>query len=158
MEEALRWPSLVKTARVLKNLGARYWLTALVIAFAAALLIGIPTRVLPNSFFTRMLPTRPLDYVFLAFSSTLIGLTWALSSAAGTRVTSHSTAGGGIVTVLAVGCPVCNKLVLGLLGTGGALTYFAPLQPILGVLSVTVLGIAFWKRLQALHAKEDESM
>jgi hypothetical protein len=47
-----------------------------------------------------------------------------------------------LLSVLAIGCPVCNKLVVLALGVGGALTYFAPVQPILGFLSVGLLAYA----------------
>ncbi|GAA3974020.1 hypothetical protein GCM10023085_65620 [Actinomadura viridis] len=52
-----------------------------------------------------------------------------------------------MLSLLAVGCPVCNKVVLVLLGTSGALTVWAPLQPWLGALSVGLLGVAAVRRL-----------
>ena len=51
-----------------------------------------------------------------------------------------------MLSVFAVGCPVCNKLVLLLLGTSGAMTWFAPLQPALAVLSV--VGLAWALRIR----------
>jgi hypothetical protein len=51
-----------------------------------------------------------------------------------------------------VGCPVCNKLVVLLLGAGGALSYFAPLQPVLGMVSLALLAYALCTRLRALGA------
>ena len=47
---------------------------------------------------------------------------------------------GGLATFFAVGCPVCNKLVLLALGTSGALNMFAPIQPIIGVGSLVILA------------------
>ena len=47
--------------------------------------------------------------------------------------------GGGILTFLAVGCPICNKLVLVFLGVSGALAYFEPVQLYLGIGSVILL-------------------
>ena len=41
---------------------------------------------------------------------------------------------------LAIGCPICNKIALLLLGTSGALNLFAPIQPILGAASVALLA------------------
>jgi hypothetical protein len=47
---------------------------------------------------------------------------------------------------LAIGCPVCNKIALVLLGTSGALTIFAPLQPIIGATSLALLtGTLAWR-------------
>jgi len=52
-----------------------------------------------------------------------------------------------VLSVFAIGCPVCNKLVVLALGTGGALTYFAPVQPVLGLLSVGLLFYVLYTRL-----------
>jgi hypothetical protein len=47
---------------------------------------------------------------------------------------------------LAIGCPVCNKIALVLLGTSGALTVFAPLQPFIGAASLVLLvGTLAWR-------------
>jgi len=40
--------------------------------------------------------------------------------------------GGGLLSFLAIGCPICNKLVVLALGLGGVLRWFAPIQPLLG--------------------------
>jgi hypothetical protein len=47
---------------------------------------------------------------------------------------------GGFLSFLAVGCPVCNKLVVLLLGTSGALSIFAPLQIYTGIASLLLLA------------------
>jgi hypothetical protein len=54
---------------------------------------------------------------------------------------------GGLLTFFAVGCPVCNKVVLLALGTSGALTYFEPVQPLLSVGAIALLGWALARRL-----------
>ncbi len=58
---------------------------------------------------------------------------------------------GGFAAFLAIGCPVCNKIALVLLGTSGALTVWAPLQPVIGALSLVLLaGTLAWRlRLRA---------
>jgi hypothetical protein len=57
----------------------------------------------------------------------------------------------GFGAFLAIGCPVCNKIALLLLGTSGALTIYAPLQPVIGALSLALLaGTLAWRlRLRA---------
>ncbi len=62
-------------------------------------------------------------------------------------VQGEKLVGGGLLSVFAVGCPVCNKIVVLALGTGGAMTYFAPLQPVLGFISVGLLLYALRARL-----------
>ena len=42
----------------------------------------------------------------------------------------------------AVGCPVCNKLVLLALGASGAVSWFAPIQPFLAIASVVLMAVA----------------
>ncbi|MGI8712205.1 MAG: hypothetical protein ACR2NR_03285 [Solirubrobacteraceae bacterium] len=44
-----------------------------------------------------------------------------------------------VLAGLAVGCPICNKVVVAAIGVTGALSYWAPLQPVLGVASILVL-------------------
>jgi hypothetical protein len=56
--------------------------------------------------------------------------------------------GAAVLTTFTVGCPICNKLVVGLIGVSGALTYWAPLQPVLGVLSIALLVVALAARLR----------
>ena len=55
----------------------------------------------------------------------------------------------GLGAFLAIGCPVCNKLALVLLGTSGALTIWAPLQPIIGLASLLLLAGTLAWRLRA---------
>ncbi|MCU0504998.1 MAG: hypothetical protein MUE82_04350 [Chloroflexi bacterium] len=45
----------------------------------------------------------------------------------------------GFGAFLAIGCPLCNKVVLVALGASGAMTIWAPLQPIVGAASVALL-------------------
>ena len=60
-----------------------------------------------------------------------------------------------LLTFFAVGCPICNKVVVIALGTSGALAWFAPIQPYLGVVA---LGLLAWAlrvapRRGGLHAR-----
>ena len=55
---------------------------------------------------------------------------------------------GGVLSAFAVGCPICNKLVVLAIGVSGALSYWAPLQPVLAVASVALLGYALVRRLR----------
>jgi len=55
---------------------------------------------------------------------------------------------GGLLAFFAVGCPICNKVVVIALGTSGALTWFAPVQPYLGVVALGLLAWALRVRLR----------
>jgi hypothetical protein len=114
-----------------------------------ALVLAIPTAIIANPLFTRMTPTEPEQYVFWIATSLLTGalFTTYLHPHARTEL-AGAGAGAGLLGLFAIGCPVCNKLVVGLLGASGALSYFAPIQPVLGALAVGVAGYALFLRLK----------
>lgn len=120
----------------------------------AALAIGLPTDVVPNPWFSRMTPVRDLDVVFWAVNSLLLGLVFATFAGSARPASGRAVsagAGSGLAGVLAVGCPVCNKAVVALLGVSGALTYFEPLQPVLGAAGVALAAIVLIGRLRLLR-------
>lgn len=61
---------------------------------------------------------------------------------------------GAALAYFAVGCPVCNKLVLLALGWNGAITWFEPFQPVLQVAAVLLLAWALERRLKNLYSCE----
>jgi hypothetical protein len=139
-----------------RELGAwprRRWVVALSTAFAVGLVIGTPTDVVPNPLYVRMTPVTWWNYPIWAVSAVLAGLVVATYVRVGptpnARRDGATAFGGGAFSVLAVGCPICNKLVVAALGTGGALSYFGPVQPIIGVASLALLGVALALRLRA---------
>jgi len=85
-----------------------------------------------------------------AGAAAIPGAAAGLAAAAGNRSGPTSALGyaGGLAAFLAIGCPVCNKVALVLLGTSGALTVWAPLQPLLGIASVALLGATLAWRLR----------
>lgn len=126
---------------------------ALACGLATLLVIGLPTAVIPNRWFRRMTPTRPQDYVFLGVTALLaaaIGGTYARPSRC--PLQEGKTTTGGLLAFLAIGCPICNKIVVLLLGVSGALTYFAPIQPVLGLGSIVLLGGSLWMRRRAFRS------
>ena len=143
------------------SLGRRYWMAALAVGATAAVVVGVPTVLIPNPLFARPVPPRPIDYAVWLASAALVGLLVATYVPGAARVPSPapeaSPAGarltaGGVLSFFAVGCPTCNKVVVLLLGSSGALSIFAPLQPLLGALSLALLGVTLWTRLRALGA------
>jgi hypothetical protein len=131
-------------------LGPRFIAGAVLGTALVAVLIGIPTDVLPNPWFTRMTPATTSNYLFWVASSVLTGAllaTYVLPRGTRDRIAAAS-AGSGYLGVLAVGCPVCNKLVVAVLGVSGAFNYFAPIQPLLGAAGLAMAGIALFIRLR----------
>ena len=114
-----------------------------------AAVIAIPTAIIPNPFFIRMTAPTVWSWVFWILPALLFGPLAASYVVPGVRQTCSlqgKTVAGGILSYLAVGCPICNKIIVAVLGVSGALSYFAPIQPILGALSVALLGYGLWLR------------
>ena len=132
------------------------WWRALPYAAIAAVLIAVPSDLIDTPVFGRPVDTKPIDYVILAVTASLIGLIFAIRPettndptllAAGEREEKR-TVWGGFVSFLAVGCPVCNQAVVALVGTSGALSWWAPVQPVVGLLAVGLLLYTLRKRLR----------
>lgn len=121
-----------------------------------ALAVGVPTGVVPTPLFTRMTPVLWWNYGVWAATAVLGGLVVATyirrpeDRTPRNGVTAAS--GGGLLAAFAVGCPVCNKLVVAALGMSGALTIWAPLQPVIAVASIAALGWALRSRLRSEYA------
>ena len=129
---------------------------AVAAAAGSAVVIGVATVLIPNSLFARDIPPVWWDYPVWILTAVLIGMLIA-SYVRGPDVEAERRSGvfggaGGILGWFAVGCPVCNKIALLALGYTGALTYFAPLQPILAALSIVLLVVAVIIRLKGQYA------
>ena len=114
-------------------------------AIMAAVFMGIPSDIIDTPIFGRPVQLRTIDYVIWLISSALIGFTFAVrlpnSHRDAEETNDRRTAWGGFASFLAVGCPVCNQFVVAAIGTGGALTWWAPVQPIFGALAI---GFVLW--------------
>ncbi|WP_411094696.1 hypothetical protein [Streptomyces sp. 021-3] len=136
---------------------ARQWAVAALGALATALVVGVPTDVVPTPLFSRAVPVQWWNYPALSVTAAVLAgvtlSTYVRQPQRGERSTagdgSRTGAVGGLLTFFAVGCPVCHKLVLVLLGASGAMSYWAPLQPLLAVLSVGLLAEAALRRLSS---------
>ncbi|WP_327355049.1 hypothetical protein [Streptomyces sp. NBC_01304] len=137
-------------ARALTHWPPLRWAVALGAAVLCALLIGLPTALIPSPFFGREIPPEWWSLPVLVGSALLSGVlvaTYVRTGLERPRSTSRLGPAGAALSFLAVGCPVCNKLVLLALGTSGALTIWAPLQPALAVGSLALLAVAAVRRL-----------
>jgi len=130
-----------------------YRIRALFRAVAAGavtlLVVGVPTDILVNPWFGREIPVRWWEYPVLGATVVLTALWFGLQNPRSDGSRTATPAAGVMLTVFAVGCPVCNKLVLVTIGASGALGWWAPLQPILALCSLTLLAGAVlyrWRR------------
>lgn len=125
-------------------------LAAVAAAVMTALVMGIPTGIIETQFYTRMTPVVWWNYPVWAASAILTGLvlaTYVRGPATGVPVTGRASA-GGVLSLFAVGCPICNKLVVSLIGVSGALNLWAPLQPVLGAAGLLLLGYGLRVRVK----------
>lgn len=121
-----------------------------------ALAVGVPTGVIPTPLYTRMTPVLWWNYGVWATTAALGGLVVATYiRRPGDRTPRNGVAaasGGGLLAAFAVGCPICNKLVVAALGVSGALSIWAPLQPVIAIASMAALGWALRSRLRNEYA------
>ncbi|WP_435153118.1 cytochrome c biogenesis CcdA family protein [Micromonospora aurantiaca (nom. illeg.)] len=134
---------------------ARRWLAAAAGAVATTVVIAVPTDLIDTPYFSRDMAVTWWAWPVLLVTAVLSGLLLAtyVAPAPGTRDAaagrSESRTGvtGATLSLFAVGCPVCNKLVLIALGYSGAMSWFAPAQPVLAVASIVLLAWALRRRL-----------
>jgi hypothetical protein len=138
------------------------------IAWSAVAFVGfgVVSAIIPNPVFGRQIPPEPFAIAVWVVSAPLMGIVAAtyvvrpssLVPATPLVVTPGPEAedrgsilgvAGSFGAFLAIGCPVCNKIALVLLGTSGALTVYAPLQPVIGLASLgLLLGTVVWRLRQ----------
>ena len=154
----------------------RFIARALAWSAAALLAFGLVAAIIPNPVFGRSIPPEPFAIAVWLVSAPMMGLIAATygrparapalamaaaplgsdaavplgtgSPAVPAAETAGSTAAtiGGVAAFLAIGCPLCNKIALLLLGASGALSVFAPLQPVIGAASLALLvGTLAWR-------------
>lgn len=139
--------------QTLRSWSPRRWWAAVGGAVATVLVIGIPTVLIPNPVFGREVPMTWWAWPVLLVTAALSGMLLATYvRQPGLRLDeergSKGGLAGGLLTFFAVGCPVCNKIVLIVLGYAGAMQWFAPVQPLLGVAAVAALVWALHTRLK----------
>jgi len=106
------------------------------------IILGSISAVIPNSLFTRMTPVGFIEWGSLILTSLLIGLYIGLfyyikkNNLGKCNLIATS---GGILGFLTFGCSICNQLLILILGVSGVLTYFEPIRPILGIISIGFL-------------------
>ncbi|MDH4141182.1 MAG: hypothetical protein OEV61_01095 [Chloroflexota bacterium] len=150
------------------SLDSRFVGWAVAWGLLSLVVFGVVSAIIPNPVFGRQIPPEPFAIAVWLVSAPLMGLVMATyvapprMSAAPVPLGSPSSAAissgsseregsllgtvAGLGAFLAIGCPVCNKIALVLLGTSGALTIYAPLQPVIGAASLALLaGTLVWR-------------
>ena len=137
----------------------RRWQAAAVAAVATYVVVAVPTDLIDTPLFSREVPPTWWSFPVLAVTAVLTGLLLATYVSRDPASADESDnepgrkgkfgAAGAIVSFFAVGCPVCNKLVLLALGTSGAMQYFEPIQPLLQLPRLNLLSHAHFTLVSA---------
>ncbi len=103
-------------------------------------LLGTPTALIPNPIihYTRMTPVTWLDYFFLFTTGILLSANVILFLEKKTKK-EGAIFGGGFLGFLAFACPICNVLLVSLLGATFILAFIEPLRPFFGAVSIVIL-------------------
>jgi hypothetical protein len=134
-------------------LGIRFVVMAALGTVLTSIALGIPTAIIPNPVFHRVIDAGASNYFFWASTSVVTGAllaTYLLPRTVKDRA-AEAGLGGGLLAYLAVGCPLCNKAVVALLGASGAVTIFQPIQPFLGALGLILASVALAVRLRGIR-------
>lgn len=140
--------------QALQQWQARQVIVAIVTAIIVGVLIGLATVLIPNPIFSRDIPPVWWNYPVWLLTSAISGMLAATYVRAKQPEPEtkdrHGKVGmiGGFLAWFAVGCPVCNKIALLAFGYSGAITYFAPIQPIFGSAALLLTGAALIWRLK----------
>jgi hypothetical protein len=115
------------------------------------LFISLPTAIIKTPIFGREIEVTPWSVPVVIVTSILSGMLFATYIKMEQSIDEDRSlkvgGAGALFSFLAVGCPVCNKLVLVALGYSGAIQYFAPVQPYLAAAGILLLAYALRKRL-----------
>lgn len=129
----------------------RRWVTAVAAATVTYLVVAVPTDLIDTPFFSRQVPPTSWAQPVLIITAVLTGLLTATyvsrPDGPSRKNTVRLGGAGAIISIFAVGCPVCNKIVLIALGTSGAMQFFEPIQPYLAAASIGLLVWALTRRL-----------
>ena len=142
---------LNQSLQSLKSWNYKRWIRATISTVATFLFIAYSTALIPNPIFGRSIAPTSWAMTIAVISSILSGLLLATYVRSDSPLNEERSLRfgtiGGFATFFAVGCPVCNKIVLLALGASGAVQWFAPVQPYLAALGIGLLGYALVQRL-----------
>ena len=113
----------------------------LAVAAVTFVVLGTVTALWENSLFVRMTPAGSLEIALLAIQSVLLGLFFAIPR---TACAGGQAGTGSVLAFLGVACPVCNKILLYVVGAELLLVYFEPVRIYIAALGVAITAFALW--------------
>lgn len=102
--------------------------------------LGTVAAIWANPLFMRMTPTSGFEVGLLLLQSALAGVYVGLPNPG---CGGQRTAGfGAVVGFLGIACPVCNKILVFLIGSTWLLEYFEPVRVYVAMAGVALLALA----------------
>lgn len=134
----------VRTPRTMTTVSARDVARGLAVAAAMFVALGSVSALWANPLFMRMTPTGGFEIALLLLQSALAGVYVGIP-----RVScGKRTAGAGaIIGFLGIACPVCNKVLVLLIGSALLLEYFEPARLYVALTGAVPLAAAVWIKL-----------
>lgn len=116
-------------------------------AVAVAMFAGLGTvaALWENPFFARMTPAGGFEIALLLLQSTLAGIYVGLPQR---RCGARTAGAGAVIGFLGIACPVCNKLLVLLIGSTLLLEYFEPVRLYVALGGAVLLAAAIWLKLR----------
>ncbi len=128
------------------------WQIAIISALITGVVISLPTAIIENPVFGRDIAVTAWSIPVVVITAILSGMLFATYIKNDSNLPEESSlkigTAGTLLSFLAVGCPVCNKIALIALGYTGAIKYFAPIQPFLAFFGIAILIYALSQRLK----------
>ena len=116
------------------------------LAVAAAMFAGLGTAAAlwENPLFIRMTTTGGFEIALLLSQAALAGVYVGLPQS---RCGRRTAGAGAVIGFLGIACPVCNKILVLLVGSALLLEYYEPVRPYVAVGGVALLAAAIGLKL-----------
>lgn len=150
---------MLNIKKILKKEYIKYFVIGAISSIIIFFVFGIPTNVIPNDYFTRMIPVTKLDVFFLVITSLMLGTYIALffylmdKKKKCNNATGCIGAGGSF---LAISCPTCIQFLVFIFGTAALMTYLQPIRPYIGFLSIGLIGFGLYKQISIIKNEKNK--
>lgn len=116
----------------------------LAVAITMFVALGTVSALWENPLFMRMTPTSGFETALLLLQSALAGIYVGIP-----RVScgKRAAGAGAIIGFLGIACPVCNKVLVLLIGSTLLLEYFEPVRLYVAMAGAVLLAAAVWIKL-----------